>query len=413
LSRRSSHVIAPALFTKNTDVERWLKRFEMYLEEDNVTRESQKCTALMSRLDDECVTMVENHVNNCKNNYKLLVQTMKQLFDKKQMLTYDYLNKFMKRNQKQNENVDQFLANLIDLANYAYPNVGQKIRETEIVNRFVDGLTNTHVRYDLHKQFNNLSKIKLKDVRDKAVALENMYSRSQIVVNQTTIKAQPQECQCIKQLGIVCDPAIIRIKCADCNPAPVSVKKKREMLCFKCKQPGHYRAQCKSNDKRSKLVNELQLKINNYCNQINGQCLLDNKLVNFVADTGSPITIVNETVLTTNDLNQLRPVRYNIYTANGETCNVLGEKTCKIQLGDTETFLSVLVVKNLQNDCLLGLNYLSVSPITRESIDKLKEQIRINSNLLNKSQVTINNVNLQTTSSTELKPNLTGRPRLE
>ena len=102
-------------------------------------------------------------------------------------------------------------------------------------------------------------------------------------------------------------------------------------------------------------------------------------------------------------------MQYNIYTANGETCNVLGEKLCKIQLGETETFLPVLVVKNLQNDCLLGLNYLSVSPITSASIDKLKEQIDLNSNLLFNNQVIINNVNLQTNlSESEMTPK--GRP---
>lgn len=192
----------------------------------------------------------------------------------------------------------------------------------------------------------------------------------------------------------------------------VKRSKSFENVCFNCREPGHYRAQCKSNNKRSKLLNALQTEINDYCDQINGQCLLDNKLVNFVVDTGSPITRINERVLTTTDLLKLRPASFQIYTANGGTCNVLGEKTCKIQLGETETFLSVLVVKNLQNDCLLGLIYLTVSPITRKSINKLKEQIDFNSRLMYKKQVAINNVDVQASAS-QLKPTSNGRPRLD
>ena len=77
---RSSHVVPPEHFRKDKNVHAWLDKFELYLTEDNICNYKQRCAALISRLDEECVDMVKHHGARTYDDYGTLKKTLLKLF---------------------------------------------------------------------------------------------------------------------------------------------------------------------------------------------------------------------------------------------------------------------------------------------------------------------------------------------
>ena len=105
-------------------------------------------------------------------------------------------------------------------------------------------------------------------------------------------------------------------------------------------------------------------------------CRIDSKETCFQADTGCPRTVINIRVIPENDRYLIVPVNFYVLTATGEPANVIGKKRCRISHGKYATNMDVLVTRDLEEDCLLGLDFLNSSPATRNALETLTNIIQ-------------------------------------
>lgn len=166
------NIKAPEIFTKETDVELWLSRFKHYIRALGLQRrEEETINILATLLDDECYRLVEavGFTPNWDGNER----TMLALFAKPTMNPHVYLQQFMRRTQRPDENVSQFAAALHDMA---IKSLGQQTTRGGIDNfvkeQFILGLRDQQIADKLrYNVFNNLD-----DLINKAKDYEAMQS---------------------------------------------------------------------------------------------------------------------------------------------------------------------------------------------------------------------------------------------
>ena len=100
-------------------------------------------------------------------------------------------------------------------------------------------------------------------------------------------------------------------------------------------------------------------------------------LVKFTTDTGSPVTIISEQ--TFNKIGAAftnAPIKHRITVANQTPAYILGYTNIQIQIENYSTCAEVIVLQNLNKDCLLGMDLLETCPLTKEPIKQLKIVLR-------------------------------------
>ena len=111
--------------------------------------------------------------------------------------------------------------------------------------------------------------------------------------------------------------------------------------------------------------------------QIAGALKINGAPARFIADTGCNQTVVHERVFRRNgqmDDLQLTPSSVIVTTANGDELAVSGMLNCNIEIGDTICNTDVIVVPELSQDTLLGIEILSTNPHTSEFIQSLQDK---------------------------------------
>ena len=104
-----------------------------------------------------------------------------------------------------------------------------------------------------------------------------------------------------------------------------------------------------------------------------------------MVDTGSHKTLVNITAIDVNNntFGILKPYRHNVYTAEGKKANILGTKICQIRIGQNWTCsMEILLAKNLIKPCIMGMDFLTMCPITNNILNTLRININKQSNEL-------------------------------
>ena len=95
--------------------------------------------------------------------------------------------------------------------------------------------------------------------------------------------------------------------------------------------------------------------------------------VKFTMDTGSPVTIISEQIFYRIGANFKRsPIRHQITVANSSTAQIVGYADINLQIKFYEIRAEVIVVKDLNKDCLLGMELLETCPLTKEPIKQLR-----------------------------------------
>ena len=117
---KSSHILQPGKFD-GKGVKSWLDNFELYLEEDNITEDKQKCAALLSRLSGEARGLVADS----KNNYSGLRETLIHIYGGKQKSKTEYQSEFVNRNQREDENLYAYYATLAELCKKAHNDLNE------------------------------------------------------------------------------------------------------------------------------------------------------------------------------------------------------------------------------------------------------------------------------------------------
>ena len=362
---KSSHILQPDKFDGNQSVRAWLENFELYLEEDNITEAKQKCAALLSRLSGETRTLVANYGKNTKNDYNKMREALLHIYGDRKRTQTEYLSEFVSRNQFDDENLYIYHAKLTELGNKAYKDLDETTRNRYIANRFIDGILNDGLRQQILATFKN----DYKNVLSFAAKLDEIYSRRQVNVSE------------IAQATIY------------------GLKSQRDYArkCYNCNRPGHYMRDCiqprrqeqyqQTNQRQNNSTtvkndslgsqhaptNFFRLNRVEATNQLVGHCKIDGKSVKFLADTGATKTIIDVNMLATNSNALIKPANIKVILADGTPVDVLGVKTCTIQLGNYILDLEVLVTRNLYENCLLGFDFLMKCPATKEHITGLQQ----------------------------------------
>jgi hypothetical protein len=113
-------------------------------------------------------------------------------------------------------------------------------------------------------------------------------------------------------------------------------------------------------------------------NQITGTCIIDGEFVNFLVDTGCPYSILHEKCLRFRG--EIRPINIAVEAANGSPIDVIGLRTCNIQIGDSIRQTEVIVSSNLCVDLILGMDLLTTHPDSKQFIAGLNDSINQGTN---------------------------------
>jgi hypothetical protein len=106
---------------------------------------------------------------------------------------------------------------------------------------------------------------------------------------------------------------------------------------------------------------------------------LNNQPIKYLADTGSNRTIVNINALEPSDdkYENIKPIKgIKLVLAEGQPCQILGEKIYKIALDDAWSIKApVIVSTQLLQNWIIGMDILTKYPGTRAIIGQLKYAI--------------------------------------
>ena len=106
------------MFTMKTDVKSYLKMFDLFLKEERIYDDSYKCVVLLSKLQAECIQMIESYSPNVSKSYNRLTSTMLKLFGKRDLSPLDASLMFIHREMTDKENIYQYYAALNELGLY-------------------------------------------------------------------------------------------------------------------------------------------------------------------------------------------------------------------------------------------------------------------------------------------------------
>jgi hypothetical protein len=165
-------------------------------------------------------------------------------------------------------------------------------------------------------------------------------------------------------------------------------------ICYNCYEKGHFKNDSKKpkkqnfNDQQSDSQqvksNALVLNRISQSNAISGNCVIDDNVTSFMADTGAEMTVIDVEVLQPDQRMDIKPTNFDVILADGSKVDVLGMKMCNITVGTDTVQLEVLLTTRLNQTCLLGKDFLRKCPSTRTLVHNLEsasngENLTINS----------------------------------
>ena len=336
-----SHVLQPTKFESGQNVHCWLENFELYLEEDNIVEDVQRCAALLSRLDGVTRNLVSNYSDNTKSDYNKLRNAMIKLFGGRKKTQAQYNIEFATRKQEPTENIHQYYASLKHLGSKAYSTLSKKAQQEFVANQFIAGMTNDSVRQQIMvKLEGNFSK-----VLEIAEDLDKIYGSTPIKVN--LLQEKPNYCPHIKNMAHLGKGVKMCGECFDkvhaINSSSVNYRSEKRP-CHICGLRGHYAKDCWLTKEAG--GNRVRIAKINRVSELVGICQIDNCKSKFLADTGSSRTIVHESLIPEDERHLIRPTNFRVCTANGEQAQIAGSKKCNIKLGSFSVEYRIIIKMN-------------------------------------------------------------------
>ncbi|CAF1047418.1 unnamed protein product [Brachionus calyciflorus] len=427
---RHEQKITPTKYTINQDFNVWKKGFELYAK--NVT---DKTNALLSLMEESCIEQLEQRllIRNPNASYEEIIKISSKLFGRNPIYN-DPLMEFVLRTQLQNETIFQFMFELENLAEKAYLQHDDRFREPIIVDRFIRGLRDNRVLSELC-QMETIETIQ--EVLDKANQLEigfqkckqiiefknsrtnemdsknnynfnnykssnNQFNREDTYFNQEYQNTKPKVSFQINSINKQ-NVKMVQNKRLSHNFEPIknnydyykkpSNLKSKNVISDKFgkkHQLNKQLHQLKFNNvhqnttlptNSTKFLNANAQQISNYSSTVaenlEGDCLINNILTHFQIDTGSDITAISEKKY--NDLQnhkEIITINNDITGADGSNLIILGKTRVKIQFGTYITHMDIFIIKNLVQECLIGLDFVNKFNGFRTPIDHLKSALK-------------------------------------
>jgi hypothetical protein len=113
-----------------------------------------------------------------------------------------------------------------------------------------------------------------------------------------------------------------------------------------------------------------------YWDEILGVCLINGKRVNVTVDTGAVVTFVHQRIVQEDlDLGKLifEPCFERFVSANGVPVHIAGMVEVELQIGSSRLCHKIYISDNIVDDCLLGMDVLSICPSSKKFVEGLRK----------------------------------------
>ncbi|KAJ8952015.1 hypothetical protein NQ318_023456 [Aromia moschata] len=318
-TERSVHkMLKPPTYDGQSSWSMYRRQFEAAAKANGWTPQ-EMATSLVISLRGQALEILQSIPEEQQNDYDRIVGALEIRYGHK-YLRQVYQSQIKSRQQRSNESLQEYEADIERLVHLAYPQAPKEFLEQIGIQTFIDGLVDTEMQ--------------------QALRLGRHTTISDALVAALEFKAAKEASRSYKSRSFP-------------NPRPktlfqITSKKfgKRQLVDARGRVSTTY-TQCPkiyvskiSSDERSLIVHGY----------------LDDKWCSFVIDTGATRTILRPDILPKSSKELSRHVK--LETATGELIPVHGELNVKIQLGSKIMYHRVLTA-DIRDDCILGLDILS------------------------------------------------------
>ncbi|KAJ8942120.1 hypothetical protein NQ318_000715 [Aromia moschata] len=326
-TERSVHkMLKPPTYDGQSSWSMYRRQFEAAAKANGWTPQ-EMATSLVISLRGQALEILQSIPEEQQNDYDRIVGALEIRYGHK-YLRQVYQSQIKSRQQRSNESLQEYEADIERLIHLAYPQAPKEFLEQIGIQTFIDGLVDTEMQ--------------------QALRLGRHTTISDALVAALEFKAAKEASRSYK--------------------SRITSKKfgKRQLVDARGRVSTTY-TQCPKISVSKISSDERSLLVHGY---------LDDKWRSFVIDTGATRTILRPDILPKPPKELSRHVR--LETATGELIPVHGEVYVKIQLGSKIMYHQVLIA-DIRDDCILGLDILSkhgfVVDIKNRIIQKQNEEI--------------------------------------
>ncbi|KAJ8957203.1 hypothetical protein NQ318_007765 [Aromia moschata] len=323
-TERSVHkMLKPPTYDGQSSWSMYRRQFEAAAKANGWTPQ-EMATSLVISLRGQALEILQSIPEEQQNDYDRIIGALEIRYGHK-YLRQVYQSQIKSRQQRSNESLQEYEADIERLIHLAYPQAPKEFLEQIGIQTFIDGLVDTEMQ--------------------QALRLGRHTTISDALIAALEFKAAKEASRSYKTR--------VRQDWSFSNPRPktsfqITSEKfgKRQLVDARGRVSTTY-TQCPKISVSKISSDERSLIVHGY---------LDDKWCSFVIDTGATRTILRPDILPKSSRELSRHVK--LETATGELIPVHGELNVKIQLGSKIMYHRVLTA-DIRDDCILGLDILS------------------------------------------------------
>ncbi|KAJ8949446.1 hypothetical protein NQ318_007547 [Aromia moschata] len=351
-AERSVHkMLKPPTYDGQSSWSMYRRQFEAAAKANGWTSQ-EMATSLVISLRGQALEILQSIPEEQQNDYDRIIGALEIRYGHK-YLRQVYQSQIKSRQQRSNESLQEYEADIERLIHLAYPQAPKEFLEQIGIQTFIDGLVDTEMQQALRLGRHTT-------ISDALIAALEFKAAKEASRSYKTRVRQVKfdECQSLKETKEVerrkwDNKDFTAQDWSFPNPRPktsfqITSEKfgKRQLVDARGRVSTTY-TQCPKISVSKISSDERSLIVHGY---------LDDKWCSFVIDTGATRTILRPDILPKSSKELSRHVK--LETATGELIPVHGELNVKIQLGSKIMYHRVLTA-DIRDDCILGLDILS------------------------------------------------------
>ena len=364
----------PARFAKGADFNLWVKRLELYFREAKVP-DNKRGEELVALLEDDAFRVVSQSgfVSGDGVEYEEVKKCLQEQYAPKGV-ELEWQRKLHSAHQERPETLLEFSGRLRMLADKAYPSWSAERRLEMAREQFIHGVISPSVQMRLlRKQPESLeaaldlaSQWESVELAQQSLRGEKQGSGASLAVSgERDLVQGALRANTVEELALQVQQLSQEIR--KLSSREVGEKRsapKRVPVCWNCKQKGHIRRNCPQRKERSVSPKEIgKGRSVKYTSAVACTLILQGMVggrpTRMLVDTGSSVTLVHEKVW--NDISQDRKLltpQCPVMAVNGDSLSLCGQIDLDLMVGKHVRTHTVLVVREMTQECLLGTDFL-------------------------------------------------------
>ena len=371
----------PAKFTSRTDFTLWIQKFELYAKEAEIP-DAKMTKELLSLLDDESFRVINHHGLVGTEDYKALVDCLKECFDPAgNEIEWQY--QLQSRRQRSGESLMEFAGALRILADKAFPEWSPEQRLQITRNQFIQGVESPSIQLVLMREHPTTLEDTLKLARQRETVetaqkhLQQGKKNFDTNVIQMEIQQESKVTETFALQSREAQQSRLESLTKEVSQLSKEVSQLRSSLtgsrdgkpsCWNCGEKGHLKRNCphltifrRQNPSSRKF--RPSFGNNSVDSAVSVKGFIEDRPTKMLVDTGSAVTgsavtIVRADVCSKESIHYVPSTNHSVVAANGEQLQICGKARLMFHIGDFNTYYTALIVKSLTQECLLGVDFL-------------------------------------------------------